>query len=87
MSDLLRAIRRRIEEAKVYPDSARRAGLEGTAEIAFRIGPDGSPVGIELVRSSGHAELDRISQQTIERAAPYPVLPGRIRIPLAYRLD
>jgi protein TonB len=85
--DLVRVIRRRIEEAKIYPDSARRAGLQGTAEVAFRIGPDGSPVGIEIVRSSGSPELDDVARDTIRRAAPYPLLPGRLRIPLAYRLD
>ncbi len=87
LADLLRVIRRRIEEAKVYPDSARRAGLQGTAELQFRIGPDGAPQGLEIVRSSGHVELDEVSRQTILRAGPYPVVRGRIRIPLSYRLD
>ena len=42
MADLLRAIRRQIEQAKIYPDAARRAGMEGTVELRFRIGRDGS---------------------------------------------
>ncbi len=86
-ADLLQAIRSRIEQAKVYPDEARRAGLQGTVEIQFRIGPDGSAEALEIVRSSGHPELDESSLQTIRRAAPYPVVTGRIRIPLSYRLD
>jgi len=86
-ADLFRIIRRKIEEAKLYPDSARRSGLQGTVEMVFRIGPDGSPQGLEVVRSSGHAELDRVSLETIRRAAPYPAVQGRIRIPLSYRLD
>lgn len=87
MADLLRAIRRRIEEAKTYPDAARRAGMEGTVELRFRIGGDGTAEGLEIVRSSGFPELDEIAMQTIRRAGPYPAVSGRIRIPLSYRLD
>jgi protein TonB len=80
-------IQRRIEGAKIYPDAARRKGLEGTADVRFRIGPDGSAQAVEVVRSSGHPELDEAARQTIHRAAPFPVIQGRIRIPLSYRLD
>ncbi|HSB79625.1 MAG TPA: energy transducer TonB [Candidatus Methylomirabilis sp.] len=87
IADLLRAIRRRIEEAKTYPDAARRGGMEGTVEVRFQIDRDGQPEGLEIVRSSGHPELDEIAMQTIRRAGPYPAVSGRIRIPLSYRLD
>jgi periplasmic protein TonB len=87
MGDLLRAIRRRIEEAKTYPDTARRARMEGTVELRFRIGPNGNAETLEVVRSSGHPELDEIAMQTIRRAAPYPIVGGRIRVPLSYHLD
>ena len=87
MADLLRAIRRQIERAKIYPDAARRAGMEGTVELRFRIGRDGTVEVLEVVRSSGYPELDEIAMQTIRRAAPYPSVSGRIRIPLSYHLD
>jgi periplasmic protein TonB len=87
IADLLRAIRRQIEQAKTYPDAARRAGLEGTVELRFRIGSDGNAEGLEIVRTSGHPELDEMAMQTIRRAGPYPAVSGRIRVPLAYRLD
>jgi protein TonB len=87
VADLLRAIRRRIERARIYPDAARREGLQGTVEIRFRIAPDGSPEALEIVRSSGHPELDEVSIQTIRRAGPYPVVGGTVRVPLSYRLD
>lgn len=85
--DLLRAIRRGIEQAKTYPDAARRAGIQGTVEVRFRIGPGGAAEGIEIVRSSGSRDLDEVSVQTIRRAGPYPQVSGRIRVPLSYRLD
>jgi TonB family protein len=61
--------------------------MEGTVEVRFRVGPSGAPADVEVVKSSGHPELDRASLETIRRAGPYPIIHGRIRIPLAYRLD
>jgi TonB family protein len=87
MADLLRAIRQKIEHAKVYPETARREGIQGTVEVRFRIAGDGSVEAVEVVRSSGHRLLDETSAQTVRRAGPYPVLAGWIRIPLSYRLD
>jgi len=88
-ADLLRAIRQKIEHehAKVYPEAARREGIQGTVEVRFRIAGDGSVEAIEVVRSSGHRLLDETSTQTVRRAGPFPVLAGWIRIPLSYRLD
>jgi protein TonB len=87
VADLLRVIRRRIEQAQTYPDDARRAGLQGTVEVRFRILTDGSVDAVEVSRSSGHSVLDEAGVETVRRAAPYPVVSGRIRIPLSYRLD
>jgi periplasmic protein TonB len=87
VADILRSIRRQIEQAKTYPDAARRAGMEGTVELRFQIGRGGNAEGLEIVRSSGHPELDEAAMQTIRRAGPYPAYTARIRIPLSYRLD
>jgi TonB family protein len=85
--DILRSIRRQIEQNKVYPDAARREGLQGTVELRFRMAEDGSVETVEILRSSGFEILDEASQQTIRRAAPYPLVRGWIRLPLSYRLD
>ncbi|MBI4572457.1 MAG: energy transducer TonB [candidate division NC10 bacterium] len=87
VADLLRSIRRRIEQAKIYPDAARREGIQGTVELRFRIAADGSVEAMEILRSSGFPILDQASQQTIRRAAPYPPVRGWIRLPLSYHLD
>lgn len=83
------AIRRQIERehAKAYPEMARRDGLQGTAELRFRIAADGSVEAVEILRSSGHRLLDEVSIQTVRRAGPYPIYRGWLRIPLEYRLD
>jgi TonB family protein len=83
----LQVIRRQIEQAKRYPEAARRDGLQGTVSLRFRIAPDGSVEAMEILRSSGSRILDEASMQTIQRAAPYPPVAGWIRLPLSYRLD
>jgi TonB family protein len=84
---ILRTIRSQIERARIYPDAARRQGMQGIVEVRFQIGPDGSVEAVEIVRSSGHALLDQVSTDTVRRAGPYPRVEGWIRIPLTYRLD
>ncbi len=86
-ADLFRSIRRQIEQAQFYPEAARREGIQGTVELRFRIAADGSVEAVEILRSSGFGILDEASQQTIRRAAPYPLVRGWIRLPLSYRLD
>jgi TonB family protein len=86
LSDLLRQIRRRIEEAKIYPEDARREGIQGTVDVRFRVAADGSVERAEVVRSSGSRHLDEASLRTVRSAAPYPPVSGWIRIPLSYHL-
>ena len=87
VADLVRSIRRRIEHAKIYPEAARRQGIQGTVDLRFRIAADGSVETLEILRSSGFPLLDEASQQTIRRAAPYPRVQGWVRLPVSYRLD
>lgn len=84
--DWRRALLQRIERAKRYPPQARRWGMEGTAEVQFRIAGDGSVEAVTVVKSSGFALLDRASVETIKRAAPLPAVMGTIRVPISYRL-
>lgn len=41
-----------------YPAEAARQGWEGRSSVAVQVGPDGPPMGCEVVRSSGHTVLD-----------------------------
>jgi len=68
----LDALRLRIDRAKRYPLSARRAGIEGVAQVRFTISPKGRLSGVRLVKTSGSAVLDNEAVQTVYRAAPYP---------------
>jgi TonB family protein len=83
----LAEIRRRIQEALVYPPLARRRSLEGESEVAFEIAPGGAPSAIELVRSSGSTLLDAAAERAVRAAAPLPPVLGRLRVPVRFELD
>jgi len=80
-------IRRRVQEAVVYPERARELGLEGTARIQFEIGSDGLARAVATVQSSGHALLDRAAERGALDAGRLPPLYGRIRIPVRFELQ
>jgi protein TonB len=79
-------LQERIERVKRYPALARQWGMEGTAELEFRIARNGSVQDVVVVKSSGFPLLDEASVETIKRAQPLPAIPGTIRIPISYRL-
>jgi protein TonB len=81
-------IQRRIREKLLYPTQARRAGLQGTAELSFTIYEDGSVSDVTVTRSSGSEFLDSAAAAAIQAAAPFrpPPSPARIIIPVAFRL-
>lgn len=51
--------------APIYPPRARRAGLQGEVVLRIRVGADGLPREVRVIRSSGHAELDRAAQRQV----------------------
>ena len=83
----LEEIRRRIQAALVYPRSARRLGYEGVAWVRFEIDREGAAQGVELSRSSGHAQLDRAARRSVQRAGKLPWIYGRIEIPVRFSLE
>ncbi|MBI2882890.1 MAG: energy transducer TonB [Candidatus Methylomirabilis oxyfera] len=50
-----------------YPESARRAGIEGTALLKFLVQADGGVANVTIERSSGYADLDHAAVQAIKR--------------------
>jgi TonB family protein len=79
-------IRAAIEKAKRYPLFARKRGIEGTVSAEFSINARGLPENVTIKRSSGFAILDYAAEETILRAAPFPVFAGKIEIPITFRL-
>lgn len=85
--DRLAEIRRRIQEALIYPPSARRQGFEGVSALQFEIGADGRATGIEVVRTSGYPILDRAARRSVVDAGVLPYVYGRIQIPVSFSLE
>jgi TonB family protein len=92
--EFLEAIRRKIENAKMYPHWAREAGYEGITKIRFAILSNGQLGEISIVGSSGYDILDNAAIAAIEKAAPFPALPGslnrdilKVELPIVFKLN
>ena len=68
---------RPIAKPIAYPDSARRAGIQGRARVAMTIDPQGSVVDAQLLASSGHTVLDQAALASARRWRFQP--PGTFR--------
>jgi protein TonB len=69
-------IRAKIAGVQRYPARASARNEQGTVMVTFVLNRDGSILSPNIVRSSGHAELDREALAMIARAAPFPFPPG-----------
>jgi protein TonB len=81
-------IQRHIRNKLVYPPEARRAGVQGIAELSFVIHTDGQVSDVRITKSSGSATLDASAVEAIYSAAPFRAPPNQARlvIPVAFRL-
>jgi len=61
-----------------YPETARRAGMAGTAEVRVTVGA-GAARQTELARSSGHAILDTAALEMLRAAVARTTLPESLR--------
>ena len=64
-------LKQRIEYIWRYPPSAVQSGLHGDLYIRFTIMQNGSLSKVELVRTSGHQELDRAALVALKEGSPY----------------
>jgi protein TonB len=66
---------RRLQQYKRYPSEARSRGVEGLVTLNFSVNRNGRVLAHEIVKSSGHPELDEEVMSMIERAQPLPPFP------------
>jgi len=71
-----------------YPPLAKKVGWQGRVLVSFVIMEDGRVTNIKIVKSSGHAVLDRNVLETIREVQPFPKPPVRAElfIPVNYVL-
>jgi len=79
------AVRKRLETFKYYPASARRRGIEGDVDVAFKLVHGGVAEQVEVLKGSGYAVLDHAALTTVARAQPFPVGNGVFRFHLRFR--
>jgi periplasmic protein TonB len=70
------AMTRHLQQYKRYPAAAQSRGEEGVVELSFTVDRTGHVLSREIVRSSGHRELDNEVMSMIERAQPLPPFPA-----------
>ena len=89
----LEELRRRIEQSKYYPGSARYARRSGTVRLRVQIGADGRIGGAEVMENSGPEALAEGARGILRRAAERPLGDGQVRegfaveVPISYRLE
>lgn len=84
----------RIKRARVYPSDARRAGKEGTVYMQIVVKRNGRIASYDIIKSSGHKELDDAAVQTLVKANPVGAFPEEVPgeelkfgVPLRYQVD
>lgn len=77
-----------------YPQRAASRNQEGRVIVQVKLDRAGNVLESEVIQSSGHSLLDRESLRAVERASPYPAIPGVIEsathtaeIPLTFVLQ
>jgi protein TonB len=81
-------IQRRIRDRLRYPQEARRAGIQGQAEVIFTIHQDGTVSGAAIHLSSGNEILDQAAVEAVYAATPFrpSPAPARIIVPISFKL-
>ncbi len=71
----MQRLKEKIEGIWRYPPGAMMQGIYGDLYIRFTIKKNGSLGSVELVRTSGHRDLDEAAIRALKDAAPYWPLP------------
>ncbi|MBS0582564.1 MAG: energy transducer TonB [Proteobacteria bacterium] len=79
LSDYLRLLALRLAEVKQYPAAAVARHEQGEVLLGFRLDRSGRVLSWQIVRSSGHGELDAEAARMIDRAPPFPPFPSTWR--------
>jgi TonB family protein len=86
LAERLAEIRRRVQEAVVYPPRARSNGITGVTRIRFEVAANGYASKIRTVETSGSNLLDRAAEQGAVDAGELPRVYGRVEVPIRFEL-
>jgi protein TonB len=65
-----------------YPESARRAGIEGVTTLRFLVLANGHVGTIQVEHSAGHMDLDRAAIETVKTWLFEPARRGKEPVPV-----
>ncbi|ACE84049.1 energy transducer TonB [Cellvibrio japonicus] len=68
-----------LEQRKRYPRRAQMRHQEGVPLVRFTMDRSGQVLSAELIKTSGHGELDKEAIALVKRAAPLPPPPADIQ--------
>ena len=71
----MQRLKERIEHIWIYPPDAAAKGIYGDLVIQFTIKKNGSLGAVELIRTSGHKNLDDAAMKALRDAEPFWPLP------------
>ncbi len=71
----LKQVRKRIDQEKAYPFTARQMRWEGSAMITFTVSPLGELLQTRIDRTSGFLILDEAAETAVKKA--FPVVPPK----------
>ncbi|MCW1360841.1 energy transducer TonB [Campylobacter sp. CCS1377] len=86
---LLKAIKKAIDNARIYPRQAQRMRMQGEVLLEFLWNTNSTLEEIKIIKSSGHQILDKNAIETIHLASsnfPKHHKNIRLQIPIAYHL-
>jgi protein TonB len=63
-----------------YPESARRAGVQGITLLKLRVLENGKVGQIHIEKSAGHADLDRAAMEAVKRWLFEPARMGKVAL-------
>ncbi len=73
-----RSIARAVASKQVYPRSALRREIEGSAKVRVTVDRSGKIASFEMIQATGHEELDREVPKLMKRINPLPKPPADI---------
>jgi protein TonB len=84
-ADYVKLLTKKVQANLVYPDQARRAGLQGIATVSFAILNDGQirPETLKIIESSGQPKLDASALKTIRASVPFAPPPKEMTVAIA----
>lgn len=67
-----------------YPAKAAKVGAEGTVQLVVKVAPNGQALGVEILTSSGNADLDQEARRAVELWHFRPARAGGAAVPYDY---